>query len=82
MGAFTSGLNLDSMIIEARKAKLYYTGLWPIYWVTYIPPVLRSMPAELMKQSHKTLYFLGRKRMVAHIVKMKLKHPDLVIEKY
>ena len=76
------GLNLDTMILTARKAKLYYTGLWPLYWATYIPPVLRAIPAEIAEPSHETKYFLGRKRMIAYIVRMKLKYPDLIIEKY
>lgn len=82
MGASISTILLDSMVYEARKAKLYYTGLWPLYWATFIPPMLRPMPAELTEPPHGTKYFLGRKRMVAYIVRMKLKYPDLVIEKY
>lgn len=70
------GLNLDTMILKARERKLFYTGLWPLYWATHIPPLTDG------DQNFGTKYFVGRKRLVAYIVALKLKYPDLIIEKY
>lgn len=66
------------------ERKLCYTGLWPLYWATYMPPIFGRPVDSILNidRGHETKYFLGRKRMVAHIVRMKFRYPDLVIEKY
>lgn len=80
MGAGTLNHELlDVMIEELRRRRLLHSCVWPVYWVTYIPPLKES---PINHPEAQTKYFLGRKRMVAHIVRMKLKYPDLIIEKY
>lgn len=80
-----NGIWVDEMFTEDTKLKVFYGGLWPIYWVDVIDPVLVTNPAEVVKLSKDYKYrgyFIGKKRMVAHLVKLKFKHPDAKFVKY
>jgi hypothetical protein len=64
---------------EAMRRKILYGGLWPVYTVHVIPPVEFNARVPV-KGVNK--YFLGKRKMIAYLTKLKLKYPEASFEKY
>lgn len=88
--ANTNGYNIDGVWMDEifkndSKFKVFYGGLWPVYWVDVIDPILVADPAEVIKldrdYKHRD-WFLSKGKMIAHLTKLKFKHPNAVFEKY
>lgn len=81
-----NGVWIDESYAELSEFKIFYGGLWPVYWVDIIDPMFPKDPhTGLHRKSGGHMqrdWFLSKSSMIAYLTRLKFKHPNASFEKY